>query len=1178
MISIEEYRCRIGRFIRIRGYCRKKPSHGVSVSRDLQPSRANVLTVSLLSVLLLIGGVEPNPGPKSAHSVQQDGNLSPLGASSSSQGKASAHYLWHSDWAVVQPAQVEANLQSNIPSQLAVSNYIDKEFSVLTNQHSSGVISVPAVFPISQQPSEGERAEMVVFNLLKGVAKKIPDMKVVFFHGLSFTGERIGMPGKVIREMDFAIFIRYLGKHFTSAFEVKCCGLEKGLKEHRKKAHNQLTTYKSILQQDHSFSEDSVNKVQLHTVWPFLTRWEACMACKGKHQRFKEKPKECVQPGTQPAQYEPQGWHIFKEDTDPLSFEVLLRSLVQPMHEMTLDPWIKLLMLHTQLSCGSLYDEYEKEFYLLGQDQNSILRLPDHDLRQPIMVEGIAGTGKTLTIAAKIEALHQQRKLTTSSRAIYVAFSDHMLEHMHLLLTKAKVDLSFLEMKNASKDLEIKSCFFEQKKMDQMIASGMRYFFIDEAEDLGYTLLQQLAEPHLEPGHTGFFLVTFDYNQCRQEQHSLEAAHLSPVSIDELSTNQLKWKGRTLESNKMKCVGALQTLKTVFRMTQNIASHIDEKHLIPKMEIGYHMKHDIKGVKCSEDQINITDPNNVKSLVNQYIRKLVNVTASKNLHPGHIAILFPDDDFEIIFGTKVCYADFLNKLRHSIESMYFETKNKIQPAVTSNLHDSIFFSHKPDLKHCRCKFYIGNIDSVKGLTVRVVYYFVLTASLDSSFPTSCPRVMERTWPHYSAASRASCEFHLIKLCLPSIISPSIQQSQQWNKHIRNIITPTYGATEIDLPNRSYSALPSSKVNLPASAATVLVKHPSDVRCFAWNRDVHSGDESMASSGSLEGTFFLVDTSTVVRELELEPGPVRDIITCVAWGAKGTLLATGSVRGSVTIWEKQGDLFEGELLKPDQMAWPDEDIQIKAINNHRWCFDKSGDRQVNDIAFNEASSSILTSRANYCCEVWDVSSRSCIQQFWHHANVLTAIWLDNRSFVSAANKKFHFGFPIEQWTVEMKVQKFPTSSQLAGHTETVTSLCWDPLGKILASGSHDKTIRLWAPESSSSSILSILVGHRGRVQEVIFKPNSNPVKHKSSLQTLGSWDTCGQAMIWNIKEATCLHTFDTISDTMNTYLWSRNNISFSKDRNLLSCRGQTVCVWDIEKGNLVAECQVIQCSS
>ena len=233
---------------------------------------------------------------------------------------------------------------------------------------------------------------------------------------------------------------------------------------------------------------------------------------------------------------------------------------------------------------------------------------------------------------------------------------------------------------------------------------------------------------------------------------------------------------------------------------------------------------------------------------------------------------------------------------------------------------------------------------------------------------------------------------------------------------------------------------------------------------------------------------------------------------------------------------------------------------------RWCFDKSGDRQVNDIVFNEASSFVLTACANYCCEVWDVSSGSCVQQFWHHANVLTALWLDDRSFVSAANKKFHFGFPIEQWTVKKKVQKFPKSSQLAGHTGTVTSLCWDPLRKVLASGSHDKTIRLWAPKSSSSSILSTLIGHRGKVQEVVFK------------ETLGSWDTSGQVRTWNIKEGTCLHTFDTIIDTMNTNLWSRNNISFSKDGNLLACRGKTVCVWDIAKGNLVAECQVIQCAS
>ena len=83
----------------------------------------------------------------------------------------------------------------------------------------------------------------------------------------------------------------------------------------------------------------------------------------------------------------------------------------------------------------------------------------------------------------------------------------------------------------------------------------------------------------------------------------------------------------------------------------------------------------------------------------------------------------------------------------------------------------------------------------------------------------------------------------------------------------------------------------------------------------------------------------LDKSRAIKELEYKAENVRDIITCIAWGADGTLLATGGVGGSVTIWEKHEDMFKVECLKPTEY---EEDIHIKAINDHRWCFDKSGD--------------------------------------------------------------------------------------------------------------------------------------------------------------------------------------------------------------------------------------------
>jgi WD40 repeat protein len=79
--------------------------------------------------------------------------------------------------------------------------------------------------------------------------------------------------------------------------------------------------------------------------------------------------------------------------------------------------------------------------------------------------------------------------------------------------------------------------------------------------------------------------------------------------------------------------------------------------------------------------------------------------------------------------------------------------------------------------------------------------------------------------------------------------------------------------------------------------------------------------------------------------------------------------------------------------------------------------------------------------------------------------------------------------------------------LVGHTRPITSLVISPDSRLLASGSLDRTARLWdlaAADPSASSV--VLEGHRGSVSDVAFSPN------KRWLAT-GSFDTT--ARIWDL---------------------------------------------------------------
>ena len=81
-------------------------------------------------------------------------------------------------------------------------------------------------------------------------------------------------------------------------------------------------------------SKDETDKIQLFTVWPYLSRKEPCKNSKcpmsGWHPRFQEKDKVCWDPGmTDPPNFDPRVRHLFKEDIEIESVKVLLKNLAE---------------------------------------------------------------------------------------------------------------------------------------------------------------------------------------------------------------------------------------------------------------------------------------------------------------------------------------------------------------------------------------------------------------------------------------------------------------------------------------------------------------------------------------------------------------------------------------------------------------------------------------------------------------------------------------------------------------------------------------------------------------------------------------------------------------------------------------------------------------------------------
>jgi small GTP-binding protein len=97
-----------------------------------------------------------------------------------------------------------------------------------------------------------------------------------------------------------------------------------------------------------------------------------------------------------------------------------------------------------------------------------------------------------------------------------------------------------------------------------------------------------------------------------------------------------------------------------------------------------------------------------------------------------------------------------------------------------------------------------------------------------------------------------------------------------------------------------------------------------------------------------------------------------------------------------------------------------------------------------------------------------------------------------------------------------------SVALRGHTAEVNSIAWSHDGEFLASGSDDKTVRVW--ECRSGHQIFILEGHTDRVTSVSFSANDKLLASKSTDGTVRLWDCRFWQTIARIDETSAQRTW------------------------------------------------------
>ncbi len=295
----------------------------------------------------------------------------------------------------------------------------------------------------------------------------------------------------------------------------------------------------------------------------------------------------------------------------------------------------------------------------------------------------------------------------------------------------------------------------------------------------------------------------------------------------------------------------------------------------------------------------------------------------------------------------------------------------------------------------------------------------------------------------------------------------------------------------------------------------------------WNSLAFSPDgEEIAVAAGAEVVLVELRTGREVRRLAGHSNRVN----CLAFGAAGEHLASGSRDGSVRLWhartgrlrmvlsghteEVLGVAFslDGRLVAA---GGSDRTVRIWDTHSGRTIRTFRGHHNdVKSLAFLLDSRRLVTASADGTVRTWDCDTTQGVGVLYEADGPLFdgALSPDGRRLALAAGRwqadgRFLGGdLTVIVWDVTARVELF----RLVGHAGVVHSVAFSPDGGRVLTAGADGTVRVW--DAETGQLVHTFRGHALGAVEAVYSPDGRTVASASRDGTVRLWDaTTGQAL-------------------------------------------------------------------